>query len=113
MGCVFQACNAEYSMEKITIDNILDQCIKINKKSIENNNNLLLLHTVWDVKRNIGKCGCKSALISYDVHEKEHHKLMSHGVLSSLSKQEFYFVISSDGSIYKEVDYLVSINCSS
>jgi len=111
--CVAQACNAEYSMDKITINNILDQCIKINKKSIENKNNLLLLHTVWDVKSNIGECGCKSALISYDVHEVKNKKLMFHGVLSSMNKKEFYFVISSDGSIYKEAGYKVSISCSS
>ncbi len=77
MGCVAQACNAEYSMDKITIDNILDQCINVNKKNIVNKNNLLLLHTVWDVKSNIGECGCKSALISYGIHEKKHHKHLS------------------------------------
>jgi len=108
---VTQTCAAWYSADKILIDNILHKCIKISKKNIELKNNLLLLHAVWDVKKNIGQCGCKSAAISYDVYEHKVKLLISHGILVTLNKKEFDFVISSDNTIYKNSEYLLSINC--
>ncbi len=108
-----QACEASYNIDQVQVDNILSQCLVVNKILLVQKNNVLFLHASLDIKDTIGACGCKSAAISYDVYESKKKILLSHGVFSSINKKEFYFVINSDASIYKKSNYELVLNCSS
>lgn len=105
------SCSAQVVGENITIDNILSNCISINKKKLAFNGDLLLLDTSWDVKNNIGACGCKSAALSYDVHVIGNNDHVSRGVVSTLNKKSYSFVINTDNSIFKKAKYRLSISC--
>lgn len=105
-----QLCHAENDINKVRIDNQLTHCLQINKQTLISTNNLLLLHSTWEMKSNIGECGCKSAVVSYHVYENN-NKLISLGKFTGLDKDIFYFVISSDVRHARTSDYLLTISC--
>lgn len=107
-GLLSLSCNAE---ERVTIDNLLSACLIMQKGEVQEMENLLLYKTSWDLKDNIGNCGCKSAALSYSVYLVKNEKLMSHGMLSSLNKKQVTFVLSSDNGIYKDAQYKLAISC--
>ncbi|MBI3187644.1 MAG: DUF2195 family protein [Gammaproteobacteria bacterium] len=102
------SCNAE---ERVTIDNSLSACLIIQKGEIQAMDNLLLYKTSWELKDNIGNCGCKSAALSYSVYLVKNEKLMSLGMLSSLNKKQVTFVLSSDNGLYKDAEYKLTLSC--
>lgn len=107
-GVFSTSCNAS---DNVTLDNSLKNCIEIKSTTVTDSDNLLLLKTQWNIKDNIGACGCKSSAFSYSVYLNGKDKLMSFGIMSSLNKSSSSFVLSSDNSIYKTSKYNVSISC--
>ncbi|MFV1984816.1 MAG: DUF2195 family protein [Thiohalomonadales bacterium] len=108
---VSKFCYAENNINNIIIDSILTDCIKIKKNELVAYHNFLFLDTSWDVKNNIGNCGCKSALIQYDVNLISDQQHIVHGVVSSLKKKNHEFIINSDNSIFKNERFKLIINC--
>ena len=107
-GIFSVACNAS---DNVILDNSLNRCIEFENITIKESENLLLLKSKWNIKDNIGTCGCKSAAFSYSVYINGSDKLMSFGIMSSLNKNSSSFVLSSDNTIYKTSKYKVSISC--
>jgi hypothetical protein len=97
--------------DTVVINSLLEACITISKTKIQKVDNLLLLKTTWNLKDNIGNCGCKSAAMSYSVYRLKSEKLMSHGIISTFNKMQATFVLSSDNTIYKNTHYKLAINC--
>lgn len=104
------SCSSMPTGEEIEIDSIISNCIDIEKENLEKHENLLLLNTLWKMKTNIGECGCKSAALSYRVEIKENTPISS-GVISSLKKKRFKFVLSSDNKLFLNDKYRIIINC--
>ena len=107
-GLLSLSCNAE---ERVNIDNSLSACLMLQKGEVQKAENLLLYKTNWELKDNIGNCGCKSALLSYSVYMVENDNLISYGKLSSLYKKQVSFVLSSDNAVYKDAKYKMEISC--
>ena len=107
-----QSCVGQSNLDDIIIDNIVNNCIKIKINKIENYSNALLLDTSWDIINNTGSCGCKSALLKYDVKTINSNEYITHGLFSTLNRQHFKFVINTDNSIFKNAKYNLIINCS-
>lgn len=72
----------------------------------------IALHTIWDVKKDTGECGCKSAAFSYLVTAAKQNRIISQGRASTLGKSGFVFLINPDSSINYKSEYILTIDCS-
>ncbi len=104
------ACSAT-DITNINANNMLGKCIEITPVDVEQYKNTLLLNTKWRIHNTIGECGCKSAAFNYDVYIKESSLHIAHGVVSSIGKDGFTFVINADSSIYKNASYILETSC--
>ena len=106
-----------YSVEEnLLIENQVQDCIKVIPKTFYKESGLLRLSTNWEVVKSTGYCGCKSALISYRVSATLSPSLkreISYGVLSSLHKRSYDFVISHDEMVSSYRSFRLEITCKS
>jgi len=107
-----QSCVAQNDLDNVVIDNkVLSKCLTIKKNKIENYGNAIFLDAALDIKDNIGVCGCKSALLKYDVTLLDSGVSITHGLVSTLNKHQYKFVINTDNSIYKNKKFRLAVNC--
>ena len=98
----------------VNITNDLNACIKIIPEQPVEANGLLTLKTSWETEKNIGECGCKSALMSYyvnNISDPKTSKRILEAVISSLGKKEYNFIINADTSIKYKGNYELTISC--
>ena len=104
------SCAAQKSNDSILIDNVVSECITFKKSNIEVYGNIILLNTEWEVRNNIGECGCKSAALKYEV-KTENNQSISQGMFSTINREKLQFVINTDSSLFKKLSYTLIINC--
>ena len=97
----------------VTIENTLDACITLAPAKISQVESSLFLPTAWTVHKSTGECGCKSALISYRVTAGAHKEVIATGVLSSMNKKSYAFLINPDAGIKYGDKYALFIGCGS
>ena len=97
----------------VAIDNTLDACIALTPAQPAKIDSALFLPTTWTVHKSTGECGCKSALISYRVTAGPRSEVIASGVLSSLNKRSYAFLINPDASIAYGQQYSLFIGCAS
>lgn len=95
----------------VAIENTLDACIALTPAKPAKVEGALFLPTTWTVHKSTGECGCKSALISYRVTAGARSEVIATGVLSSLHKQSYAFLINPDASIAYGQQYSLFIGC--
>jgi hypothetical protein len=96
---------------EVTIENSLAQCIALTAAQPVRQGAGLYLPTVWAVSKVTGECGCKSALVSYRVTAGSRDEVIATGVLSSLNKKSFAFLINPDASIRYDDRYELFVGC--
>lgn len=111
IGLISSACLGEESLSSYSVDNSLSECISITGKRVFHSNGLVLLATDWRNKKTIGDCGCKSAGIYYDVIAPGSDTILTHGIVSSLNKDTFNFVLNADETIFRKQNYELRISC--
>ncbi|HMN45585.1 MAG TPA: DUF2195 family protein [Povalibacter sp.] len=95
----------------VAIENSLDACIALQPAKLAKIESALFLPTTWTVRKSTGECGCKSALISYRVTAGPRSEVIATGVLSSLNKQNYAFLINPDAGIAYGERYSLFIGC--
>lgn len=105
------ACNGNDSPTKVVIDNALSDCIDIKQKQVESYETVWLLDTSWLINNNIGVCGCKSAALYYEVSTEDSDIVLTHGVVSTLNRNKYKFVISTDNTIFNKHKLLLKVSC--
>jgi len=103
------ACSSAHG--DVAIENTLDACIGLQSAKLAKIESALFLPTTWTVRKSTGECGCKSALISYRVTAGPRSEVIATGVLSSLHKQSYAFLINPDASIAYGQQYSLFICC--
>ncbi|MBU1309982.1 MAG: DUF2195 family protein [Gammaproteobacteria bacterium] len=78
----------------VAIENGLQQCVQINKSDIVQRNNITLLDADISVLQAIGYCGCKSAVASYHLYNKEQH--LRSEAITLKSSNTYSFVLAVD-----------------
>lgn len=97
----------------VTIENALDACITLAPARLAQIEGSLFLPTAWTVHKVTGECGCKSALISYRVIAGTHKEVIATGVLSSMNKKSYAFLINPDAGIKYGDEYALFVGCAS
>lgn len=112
------SCSFNNSIKKsdIEVDNSVVECFQIVPVRKFVHNNLVLLDTKLNTIKSIGYCGCKSALLSYNVTysnsiEVNTPKFLS--VFSSLLRGKYSFVLAQDFALNKHRAYVLHVQCSS
>ncbi len=95
----------------VAIENTLDACIALTAAPLAKIENALFLPTTWAVRKSTGECGCKSALISYRVTAGPRSEVIATGVLSSMNKGSYAFLINPDAGIAYGQQYSLFIGC--
>ncbi len=97
----------------VEVDNILSNCIDIFSIGFSEREEKLHLDSDWKNHSSIADCGCKSAVISYEVRLGRSNQLISFGVISSFKKAGYSFLINPDANIKYKQHLKLSINCGS
>lgn len=118
--CLFVGigCSAGSFMKnsKVSIDNPIKECFQIKQVSKLIHNNLILLDTELSVIKNIGYCGCKSAILSYGVTTRPvelNGRTKEYKLFSSLREGKYTFVLDGNGTQNKNKSYTLIIQCAS
>ena len=106
---VLAACSP--AAAEVTVENSLAQCIALTAAQPVKQGAALYLPTEWAVSKVTGECGCKSALISYRVTAGSRNEVIATGVLSSLNKKSFSFLINPDASVGYDGRYTLVVAC--
>lgn len=112
------SCSFNNSIKKsdIEIDNLVGECFQIEPVRKFVHTNLVLLDTKLDIIKSTGYCGCKSALLSYNVtysNSIEVNAPKSLSVFSSLLRGKYSFVLAQDFALNKHRAYVLHVQCNS
>ena len=110
IACVGLAACSSVAAE-VTIENSLAQCITLTAGEPARQGAGVYLPTEWALTKVTGECGCKSALISYRVTAGPRDEVIATGVLSSLSKKSFAFLINPDANVRYDGRYTLFVAC--
>ncbi|HEY6641985.1 DUF2195 family protein [Povalibacter sp.] len=95
----------------VAIENTLHACVTLTPAKISQMGSSLFLPTAWAVHKSTGECGCKSALISYRVTAGPRDEVIATGVLSSMNKTNYAFLINPDAGIAYDAKYTLFVGC--
>jgi len=113
-SCSFN--NSSIKKSDIEIDNSVVECFQIEPIKTFVHNNLVLLDTKLDTIKSTGYCGCKSALLSYNVtysNSIEVNAPKSLSVFSSFLRGKYSFVLAQNFALNKHRAYVLHVQCSS
>jgi hypothetical protein len=98
------------------IDNAVGACLRIERRPVVVQRNLVLLPTTLSVKRSVAECGCKAAALTYRVTDRTGRQMMV-GDIWTVERDrtrvpfDFTFVLSADASTRAAPPLRVSLSC--
>lgn len=99
-----------------SIDNAVAACLRIERRPVVVQGNLVLLPTTLTVRRSVAECGCKAAALTYRVTGRSGHQATV-GDIWNLARDrtrdafDFTFVLSSDASARAAPPFRLSLSC--
>lgn len=105
-----------HEINNISINNAIEDCIKIKQISNTSNDNAVFLNAKLLHIKNVGYCGCKSAMLSYFTTTNSVESRTDegkHNVLLSSSDNKYTFVIDDAYTSSEGKSYTLNIQCAS
>ncbi len=100
---------------KLEVENSLDDCVLVSIDNVHMYRNILLAKMTLDLKKEIGYCGCRSAIASYTVYQQIGGRRHNYTYAPfGLKESESYEIpVLIDPSLVPESELFVRVQCSS
>lgn len=120
-GSIASNNNHPFNIDRIKIDNKINECVQFTPNTLSEAGNLLLLELNVNKKKSPGYCGCMSRLLTYSIIEKNiiEEQTLTHersfNIFSDKSfenkRSSFTFVLSADKNVEIKGSVSIVINC--
>lgn len=114
------SCSAENVLNEeetnIAVDNLVADCFSAKSVKSHIHNNVILIDMNISHVKDVGYCGCKSALLSYYAvpsNNKSNMQIKEYRVFSSLRRGVYTFIVENDYVPNMDLSYTLNIQCAS
>lgn len=97
----------------VNIGNELSACVAIHIKNTSIYDNMVLADTVFQLRKSIGECGCRSALVSYDsiTSVNTAQQVLQNGLIGITRSGSKTLVLASEQTLIADKQMQLRLRC--
>ncbi|HLU03599.1 MAG TPA: DUF2195 family protein [Advenella sp.] len=97
----------------LNIGNELSACVAIHIKNTSIYDNMVLADTVFQLRKSIGECGCRSALVSYDsiTSVNTAQQVLQNGLIGITRSGSKTLVLASEQTLIADKQMQLRLRC--